>query len=145
MGPLPHVLDDVIDDVENATRYLHQSVMEKRDRDQARQPVRIIAIDELADLIQVGGTKVQSLLIRLSQRGREVGIHLVACTQKPTAALIGSRIIANFPVCLVGMVANHDEARYATGITNSGAEKLGGRGDFLSFSSALQDGGLEKV
>ncbi|MBV7329185.1 DUF87 domain-containing protein [Chloroflexi bacterium TSY] len=133
LGQLPHVLDDVIDNAETATHYLHQSVieMEKRDRHQIRHPVRIIAIDELADLIQVGGTKVQSSLIRLSQRGREAGIHLVVCTQKPTASIIGSAIVANFPVRLVGMVANRDEARYATGITSSGAEKLGGRGDFL--------------
>jgi S-DNA-T family DNA segregation ATPase FtsK/SpoIIIE len=67
----------------------------------------------------------------LAQRGREAGIHLVACTQKPTAALIGGAMKANFPVRLVGAVAGKDEARYATGLADSGAEKLEGKGDFL--------------
>jgi S-DNA-T family DNA segregation ATPase FtsK/SpoIIIE len=71
------------------------------------------------------------LITRLAQRGRQAGIHLVACTQKPTAALIGGAMKANFPVRLVGAVASRDEARYATGLRDSGAEKLGGKGDFL--------------
>ena len=71
------------------------------------------------------------MLTRLAQRGREAGIHLVACTQKPTAALIGGAMKANFPIRLVGAVASKDEARYASGITDSGAEKLEGKGDFL--------------
>ena len=71
------------------------------------------------------------MLTRLAQRGREAGIHLVACTQKPTASLIGGAMKANFPVRLVGSVAGKDEARYATGISDSGADKLEGKGDFL--------------
>ena len=81
--------------------------------------------------MQVGGSKVESAVARIAQRGREAGIHLVACTQKPTASLIGSAVKANFPVRLVGLVAGADEARYATGVAGSGAEKLEGRGDFL--------------
>ena len=76
------------------------------------------------DLAELGG----------AQRGREAGIHLVACTQKPTAALIGGAMKANFPIRLVGAVASKDEARYASGITDSGAEKLEGKGDFLLVS-----------
>jgi S-DNA-T family DNA segregation ATPase FtsK/SpoIIIE len=91
----------------------------------------VVAVDELADLLQTGGSQVEAMLTRLSQRGREAGIHLVACTQKPTAALIGGAMKANFPVRLVGAVASRDEARYATGIADSGAEKLEGKGDFL--------------
>jgi DNA segregation ATPase FtsK/SpoIIIE, S-DNA-T family len=94
----------------------------------------VVAIDELADLLQTGGAMAEALLTRLSQRGREAGIHLVACTQKPTAALIGGAIKANFPVRLVGTVASRDEARYATGLPDSGAEKLEGKGDFLLVS-----------
>jgi S-DNA-T family DNA segregation ATPase FtsK/SpoIIIE len=58
-------------------------------------------------------------------------VHLVACTQKPTAQVIGGAMKANFPVRLVGAVAGRDEARYATGVSDSGAEKLEGKGDFL--------------
>jgi S-DNA-T family DNA segregation ATPase FtsK/SpoIIIE len=76
----------------------------------------------------------EAMLTRLSQRGREAGIHLVACTQKPTAALIGGAIKANFPIRLVGTVASRDEARYATGMVDSGAEKLEGKGDFMLIS-----------
>ena len=107
------------------------SEMERRDRNNSAKPTLVVAIDELADLIQVGGAPIQALLTRLTQRGREAGIHIVACTQKPTSALIGGAIKANFPVRLVGAVASRDEARYATGLKDSGAEKLAGRGDFL--------------
>jgi S-DNA-T family DNA segregation ATPase FtsK/SpoIIIE len=105
--------------------------MERRDREQVNRPALVVAVDELADLLQSGGAAVEAMLTRLAQRGREAGIHLVACTQKPTAALIGGAMKANFPVRLVGAVASKDEARYATGVTDSGAEKLEGKGDFL--------------
>ncbi|MCB0161794.1 MAG: hypothetical protein KDD83_26835, partial [Caldilineaceae bacterium] len=80
---------------------------------------------------------VEGTIARLAQRGREAGIHLLACTQKPTAGLIGGSMLANFPVRLVGMVASKDEARYATGVADSGAEKLGGRGDFLLVTKGV--------
>jgi S-DNA-T family DNA segregation ATPase FtsK/SpoIIIE len=108
-----------------------EAIMEQRDRSGSSSPTLVVAIDELADLLQTGGKTVESSLTRLAQRGREAGIHLVACTQKPTSTLIGSALKANFPVRLVGAVASRDEARYATGITSSGAEKLAGKGDFL--------------
>ena len=56
------------------------------------------------------------------------GVLFIAAT---AASLIGSAIKANFPVRLVGAVASRDEARYAAGISDSGAEKLMGRGGFL--------------
>ena len=105
--------------------------MEARDREQRSRPLLVVAVDELADLLQTGGKQVETALTRLAQRGREAGIHLLACTQKPSAALIGSAMKANFPVRLVGAVASRDEARYATGLADSGAEKLEGRGDFM--------------
>src|SRR5690606_16378833 len=105
--------------------------MERRDKAGSNSPTLVVAVDELADLLQTGGQATEALLTRLTQRGREAGIHLVACTQKPTAALIGGAMKANFPVRLVGAVASRDEARYATGMRDSGAEKLEGKGDFL--------------
>lgn len=130
---LPHVLNGVQDTIELAQAALKWVVgeMERRDKACESRPAIVVAIDELADLIQVGGKPVESAISRIAQRGREAGIHLVACTQKPTASLIGSAIKANFPVRLVGLVAGSDEARYATGVANSGAEKLDGKGDFL--------------
>jgi S-DNA-T family DNA segregation ATPase FtsK/SpoIIIE len=133
LARLPHVLGPVLADVTEGTARLAQVVeeMERRDLAGIRAPLLIVAIDELADLLQTGGKTVEALITRLAQRGREAGIHLVACTQKPTAALIGGAMKANFPVRLVGTVASRDEARYATGIRDSGAEKLEGKGDFL--------------
>lgn len=130
---LPHVWGELATSVEAALACLDWVVaeMERRDRAGQSRPVIVVAIDELADLVQTGGKAAQERVARLAQRGREAGIHLVACTQKPTAALIGSAVKANFPVRLVGAVNGKDEARYATGIPDSGAEKLGGKGDFL--------------
>ena len=87
--------------------------------------------DELADLLMVGGKEMERLLARLSQRGREAGVHLIACTQKPTVAVLGSLTKANFPVRLVGAVTSPEEARLAAGMAGTGAEQLQGRGDFL--------------
>lgn len=133
LAGLPHVLGRIVSSVEDAIERLHWLVeeMERRDRAGVNRPALVVGIDELADLLMTGGAKVEMLLTRLSQRGREAGIHLVACTQKPTAQVIGGVMKANFPVRLVGAVASKDEARYATGISDSGAEKLEGKGDFL--------------
>jgi len=133
LDALPHTLGGVIDNDEEAARALQEAValMERRDRDGNSRPLVVIAVDELADLLQTGGKVVETALTRLAQRGREAGVHLLSCTQKPTASLIGSAMKANYPVRLVGAVAGRDEARYATGISDSGAEKLAGAGDFL--------------
>ena len=135
-GPLtclPHILGKSIStpgEIEDRLRWLVKE-MERRDRNEVSRPVLVVAIDELADMLQTGSKAIEKLLTRLVQRGREAGIHIVACTQKPTAGQIGSGMTANFPVRLVGTVASKDEARYATGVADSGAEKLEGRGDFL--------------
>ena len=94
-------------------------------------PRIVVAIDELADLVLTGGRPMEQLLTRLTQRGREAGIHLVACSQKPTAAVIGSLVKSNFPVRLVGSVASPEDAKVATGLPGTGAERLLGQGDFL--------------
>ncbi len=133
LAGLPHVLNGVQNTPQAALSCLAWLVreMERRDSEAVSTPVLVVAVDELADLIQTGGKEVEESLTRIAQRGREAGIHLVACTQKPTAALIGGAMKANFPVRLVGAVAGADEARYASGISNSGADKLGGKGDFM--------------
>lgn len=133
LARLPHTLGNVASTPAEATDRLRWLVeeMERRDHAGNNRPALVVGIDELADLLMTGGAPVEALLTRLSQRGREAGIHLVACTQKPTAEVLGGAMKANFPVRLVGAVASRDEARYASGITDSGAEKLEGKGDFL--------------
>jgi S-DNA-T family DNA segregation ATPase FtsK/SpoIIIE len=132
-GGLPHLLRPVVDDVHQAVFLLGEIVSEmvRRDRERIADPRIIIFIDEVADLMEQGGKAMDRLMTRLTQRGRSAGIHLIACTQKPLAAVIGSLTRSNFPVRLVGSVASADDARVASGIPGTGAEKLLGRGDFL--------------
>jgi S-DNA-T family DNA segregation ATPase FtsK/SpoIIIE len=96
-----------------------------------RWPRLVVFIDELADLMLVAGDEAEASLTRLVQRGREAGIHVVACTQKPTAGVIGSLVKANFPCRIVGRVTDTNDAYVASGISGTGAERLLGKGDFL--------------
>ena len=133
LADLPHMLRPVVREVHQAIFLLGDLVdeMVRRDRDGISEPRVVVFIDEVADLLEQGGNAMQRLLTRLTQRGRSAGIHLVACTQKPLAASIGSLTKSNFPVRLVGSVASPDDAKVAAGISGTGAEKLMGRGDFL--------------
>jgi S-DNA-T family DNA segregation ATPase FtsK/SpoIIIE len=130
---LPHLAHPVITDVEEAAEVLGWLVeeMEARDAQGRCEPRVVVAVDELADLVQVGGRAVEQQLVRLTQRGREAGLHLVACTQRPAAAVIGGLMKSNFPVRLVGAVASPEDAKVATGLGGTGAERLLGQGDFL--------------
>jgi len=130
---LPHLLVPVVTRVDEALPLLQRLVgeMERRDAERRAEPRLVVALDEMADLVQVGGREMEQALTRLTQRGREAGIHLVACTQKPTATVIGSLIKSNFPVRIVGSVASPEDAKVATGIGGTGAERLLGQGDFL--------------
>jgi S-DNA-T family DNA segregation ATPase FtsK/SpoIIIE len=102
-------------------------------RDASRQtlPRIVIALDELADLLVTGGKPVAEALTRLTQRGREAGFHTIAATQRPSAALVGGLMKANFPVRLVGSVVSPEDAKVASGVAGTEAERLLGRGDFL--------------
>ena len=134
---LPHVLGELVStpaDVRDCLLWL-MSEVERRRAAQITSPTLVVAIDELADLTQTGGDKIEALLSRLCEGGRDAGIHLIACAQKPTAELIGSVVKASFPVRLVGAVASREEARYATGINDSGAERLEGKGDFVLIAA----------
>ncbi|MFN8457427.1 MAG: DNA translocase FtsK [Anaerolineae bacterium] len=130
---LPHLLRPAVCEVHQAIFLLGEMVEEmvRRDRENISEPRVIIFIDEVADLMEQGGRAMDRLMTRLTQRGRSAGIHLIACTQKPLAAVIGSLTRSNFPVRLVGSVASADDAKIAAGIPGTGAEKLLGRGDFL--------------
>jgi S-DNA-T family DNA segregation ATPase FtsK/SpoIIIE len=130
---LPHLLVPVVGRVEEALAVLGRLVeeMERRDEEGRSEPRLVLVLDELADLVQVGGREMERLLTRLTQRGREAGLHLVACTQKPAAAVIGGLVKSNFPVRVVGSVASPEDAKVATGLAGTGAEKLLGQGDFL--------------
>ncbi len=134
---LPHLLSkEIVTQPDRAVAALQNliGVMEQRDQNHLVEPRVVVVIDELADLVQTAGQMVLDQLGRLVQRGREAGIHVVAATQKPSSAVIGSVVKANFPVRLVGRVVSGDDARVAAGIGGTGAEKLTGSGDFLAVT-----------
>ena len=134
MARLPHLLRPIVTQPDQAVQALSDLVnlMEQRDRSRVTDPRVIVAIDELADLVQTGGPAILESLGRLVQRGREAGIHVVGATQKPSSSIIGPLVKANFPVRLVGHVVSAEDARVAAGVGGTGAEKLTGRGDFVA-------------
>jgi S-DNA-T family DNA segregation ATPase FtsK/SpoIIIE len=136
LAGLPHLLKPIVTQPDQACDSLAEMVrlMEIRDQTRASDPHIVIVIDELADLVQSAGSAVLDLLARLVQRGREAGLHVIGATQKPSSAVLGSIIKANFPVRLVGRVTSTEDARVASGIAGSGAEKLTGRGDFIAVT-----------
>ncbi len=144
LGSLPHLLRPVLSEPESITETLARLVqlMLERDRE-GRVPagaghpgeVRVVVvIDELADLLMTTGPETQHALTRLAQRGREAGFHLIACTQKPATAVVGSLAKANFPVRLVGKVTSPEDAKVAAGYAGTGAERLQGPGDFIAVT-----------
>lgn len=133
LSDLPHLLYPVARETSDAVDALGRLVahMERRDADQNSRPRVVIAIDELADLLQSGGKHVEQPLMRLVQRGREAGFHVIAATQKPSSKVMSGIVKSNFPTRLIGKVASPEDARTASGIGGTGAEKLSGHGDFL--------------
>jgi S-DNA-T family DNA segregation ATPase FtsK/SpoIIIE len=133
LNGLPHLLQPVVTSATEALVVLAGLVreMEHRDRAGNNRPLIVVVIDELGDLALVGGKTMERFMTRLVQRGRQAGIHVIACTQKPTAAVVGTLVKANFPARLVGAVVSPEDAKVATGVAGTGAERLSGRGDFL--------------
>jgi len=134
---LPHLLRPVIGNAAEAIDALNELVrlMEARGHSGQVEPRVVVVLDELADLAQTGGKALSDPLLRLAQRGREAGLHVIACTQKPSSQVMGTLTRANFPARLVGKVVSPDDARVAAGIGGTGAEKLAGRGDFIAVAA----------
>lgn len=139
---LPHLLAPIACTPEKAYGLASRLVseMEKRDAQPSSTfPPIVCFIDELAELMMCGGGEMEAVITRLVQRGREANIHVVACTQKPLASVIGSLVKANFPARLVGKVSSADDARVAAGIAGTGAEKLKGQGEFIVIAGDRQE------
>jgi len=133
---LRHLAMPVVTDNQQVPAILTSLVheLDRRTADNLTTPTIVVIVDELADLLMVGGQAATWALTRLTQRGRGAGIHIVAATQKPTAAVLGPLVKANFPVRLVGRVTSIEDARTATGWGGTGAERLQGHGDFLAVA-----------
>jgi S-DNA-T family DNA segregation ATPase FtsK/SpoIIIE len=92
-------------------------------------PYIVIIIDELADLMITSGRAVEESIIRLSQKARAVGVHLVCATQRPSVDILTGIIKANFPCRIAYKVRSRVDSR--TILDSMGAEHLLGRGDML--------------
>ena len=147
-APLPHLLRPIVGEAAEAASALGELVqlMETRmlaptqaeaqaSGQDASEPRIVVVLDELADLMHARGQALVAPLTQLVQRGREAGIHVIACTQKPSAQALGTLVRANFPARLVGKVASPEDARVASGLLGTGAEKLAGRGDFIAVAA----------
>ena len=147
---LPHLMVPVITEPERAKSALKWAVMEMEGRyrrfagagsrnvagfnesraDPAdRMPLLVIIIDELADLMMREGKNVEDPIVRLAQKARATGIHLVLATQRPSVNVVTGLIKANFPSRIAFAMASQIDSR--TILDMPGAEDLIGRGDML--------------
>jgi S-DNA-T family DNA segregation ATPase FtsK/SpoIIIE len=145
---IPHLLSPVITEPEKCISALKWAVaeMERRLRafseagkrniaeynkvkQEEGMPYIVIVIDELADLMMMAARDVEALVVRLAQKARAAGIHLVVATQRPSVDVITGLIKANIPARVAFTVVSQVDSR--TIIDGVGAEKLLGRGDLL--------------
>jgi S-DNA-T family DNA segregation ATPase FtsK/SpoIIIE len=146
-GRVPHLITPVVTDVKKAANALAWAVaeMERRyevlekigvrsvegynDRAEVQMPYVVVVIDELADLMMQAGAKVEDAIIRLAQKARAVGIHIVVATQRPSVDVITGMIKANVPSRIAFAVSSQVDSRVI--LDSPGAEALLGMGDML--------------
>jgi S-DNA-T family DNA segregation ATPase FtsK/SpoIIIE len=151
---IPHLLTPVITEPEKCISALKWAVAEMERRykaladngnrniveynaqmKEAGMPYIVIVIDELADLMMMAARDVEALIVRIAQKARAVGIHLVLATQRPSVDVITGLIKANVPARIAFTVASQVDSR--TIIDQIGAEKLLGQGDMLLLTADM--------
>jgi S-DNA-T family DNA segregation ATPase FtsK/SpoIIIE len=151
---IPHLLTPVINEPEKCISALKWAVAEMERRlktmagvgkrniaeynnlkNEEGMPYIVIVIDELADLMMMAARDVEALIVRLAQKARAAGIHLVLATQRPSVDVITGLIKANVPARIAFTVASQVDSR--TIIDQMGAEKLLGRGDMLLLTADM--------
>ena len=96
-------------------------------------PYIVVIIDELADLMMVSPSDVKDSIIRLAQKARAAGIHIIVSTQRPSADVVAGLIKANFPARISFLVSSKVDSRII--LDTGGAETLLGKGDMLFLTS----------
>ena len=151
---IPHLLTPVITEPEKCISALKWAVaeMERRYRTlsehkrrniaeynsiktEESMPYIVIVIDELADLMMMAARDVEALVVRIAQKARAVGIHLILATQRPSVDVITGLIKANVPARIAFTTASQVDSR--TIIDQIGAEKLLGQGDMLLLTADM--------
>ncbi|MYC29703.1 MAG: hypothetical protein F4X65_06390 [Chloroflexi bacterium] len=148
---IPHLVLPVITDVDDVSPMLRGLIREMTRRYKAMadmgarnisgynskakdpMPFLVLIVDELADLMLVGGFEIEQSLVRLAQLGRAAGIHLVLATQRPSVKVVTGLLKANIPTRVAFAVASQVDARVI--LDSVGAEKLLGKGDMLLVSN----------
>jgi S-DNA-T family DNA segregation ATPase FtsK/SpoIIIE len=109
-------------------------------------PYLVVVIDEYADLVMAGGSgaeakksakQIESAIIRLAQKGRAAGIHVIIATQRPSVNVITGLIKANFPTRIAFRVLSGADSK--TILDTTGAENLIGRGDMLYYAGVRME------
>jgi DNA segregation ATPase FtsK/SpoIIIE, S-DNA-T family len=124
-------------DIATYQKEVYQKALKSRKHDDEELPPRmpyiVIIIDELADIMMSYPKELESAIVRLAQKSRAVGIHLILSTQRPSVNVITGLIKANIPSRIALKVASQIDSR--TIIDTAGAEQLLGQGDLLFTSS----------
>ena len=146
---IPHLLVPVVTDAKKAASALHWAVAEMERRYQSfadtrvrdiksynaqaveKMPFIVIVIDEMSDLMMVAKADVEDAILRLAQKARACGIHLVLATQRPSVDVITGIVKANIPSRIAFAVSSQTDSR--TILDMGGAEKLLGKGDMLFY------------
>jgi len=105
---------------------------EEADAIPTTMPFIVMIADEIADMMMTAGKEIEQYIIRLAQKSRAVGIHLILATQKPTVDVITGLIKSNLPARIAFQVASRTDSRVV--LDECGAERLLGNGDMLFLS-----------
>lgn len=135
---LPHLVMPIVTDMDKANRVLNWVVseMERRYKEMSIEGKKnwegrkiVVIVDELSDLMMTNRANTENALVRLAQKARASGIHLVLATQRPDAKVLTGLLRANIPTKMALRVASSIDSRIAIG--RNGAEKLAGCGNAI--------------